>query len=88
MLQQQDLHEARECVSKNQKEGSDVKERLSKSDRLSSSNYVKAGNNRVGKRARELMVERRIEKEHQLQEKIDKHRDDWEKNVNDANGFL
>ena len=88
MLQQQDLHETRERASKHQKEGSDAKERLSEHARLSSGNHIKAGTNRVGECACELIIERRIEKEHQLQEKLDKSRADWEKILNDANEFL
>ena len=65
-----------------------MKERLSKHARLSSGNHVKAGTNRVVKCAHELMVARRVEKEHQLQEKLDKYRADWEKMLNDVNEFL
>ena len=34
------------------------------------------------------MVERRIEKENQLQKNLDKSRADWEKIINYANEFL
>ena len=41
IIQHQDLHQARERISNHQKEGSDVKETLSKHARLSAGNRMK-----------------------------------------------
>ena len=88
IIQNQDLYQARERISKHQREGSDVKERSSKHARLSAGNHMKAGTNRTCKCAYELIVEHFVKKERIEKEKIDTVRREWERILKEANELL
>ena len=56
------MHDARENARKCQDEGASTKDRLSKFVKLSARNLVKAGTNRLGKDAFDLVKEYRVER--------------------------
>ena len=66
---------------KRKNEGSSVKERLSKHQKPTAGNLVKAGTNRLGKDTLELMIERRHEKERVEHDKFTATRDEWKKTL-------
>ena len=62
LIQHKDLYEARNRMLKRQNYGALIKEWLSKFQKITAGNIVKAGTNHLGKDVYALMVERRMEK--------------------------
>ena len=79
IVQHSDLHHARESFLKGKNEGSSAKERLSKVQRLTTCDLVKARTNCLGKDVLDLTKERRMEKQRALQDNLDGVRDGWVK---------
>ena len=78
LIQYNDSHQARERINKRKNTGTTIKERLSKFQKLSAGNIIKAGANRLRKDLVDIAIERRLEKERLQQDKLDALRSQWE----------
>ena len=87
IIQQNDLHDARERIQKRKNYGSRIKDRIEKTPKLTAGDLVKAGTNRLGKEICQLKIERREEKGRIEKQKRDSIREEWQKVLGSYNDF-